>query len=299
MITAAYANNAQVLTGNCNCVGTLGAALGGGYGNLMGLYGFAVDNILSLKLVTPAGLFVTVTPENDDLWWALRGAGPNFGIVTSTVMRSYPLNANQNTAWLGPLTFTEDKIESLVQAINDLVLQPQMNIFMYYLTSGPPNYSPMVVATLFYYGNEGEGKAAFASIYAVGPSSDGTSVLPYNLWNEGANLFCTKRDRKPSYGAGFTRMVPSSWRAIWNEYMAFLKIPGTGNSIILLEAYSLFKARSFPDSSSSFPFRSTVNFNAVAIPWYADSSLDQKAEAFGSAVRDLWRLTAGLASNST
>lgn len=47
VITAAYANNAQVLTGNCNCVGTLGAALDGDYGNLMGLYGFAVNNILS------------------------------------------------------------------------------------------------------------------------------------------------------------------------------------------------------------------------------------------------------------
>lgn len=44
VIAAAYANNAQVQTGNCNCVGTLGAILGGGYGNLMGLYGFGVDN---------------------------------------------------------------------------------------------------------------------------------------------------------------------------------------------------------------------------------------------------------------
>lgn len=214
-------------------------------------------------------------------------------------MRSYPVNANQNTAWLGPLTFMEDKTESLVQAIDNLVLQPKMNIFMYYLTSGPPNYSPMVIATLFYYGSETEGKAAFESIYAVGPSSDETMVLQCNLWNEGIHSFCTKGDRKPSYGADFTRMVPSTWRAIWNEYGAFLKNPGTGNSIVLLEPYSLFKVRSIPDSSSSFPFRSTVNFNAVAIPWYADSGLDQKVEAFGSAVRDLWRSTDGLASNST
>ncbi|KAL9121092.1 MAG: hypothetical protein Q9187_002353 [Circinaria calcarea] len=298
VIAAAYANNAQVTTGNCNCVGTLGAILGGGYGNLMGLYGFGVDNLLSLRLVTPAGSFITVTPDDTDLWWALRGTGPNFGIVTSAVMKSYPIPANQSTAWLGGLTFTEDKLESLVQAINDLILQPKMNIFMYYLTSGAPNYTPTIVATVFYYGTEAEGKAAFASIYAIGPSTDGTGIVDYPHWNDGAAGFCIKGDRKPSYGAGFTKMVPATWRAVWNEFVAFTQNPGTGNSVVLMEAYSLFKARSVPDSSSSFPFRSAVNFNAVAIAWYADASLDQEAEAFGSAARDLWRSTDGLDSNS-
>ena len=299
VITAAYAHDAQVPTGNCNCVGTLGAILGGGYGNLMGLYGFGVDNLLSLNLVTPAGSFLTVTPNDVDLWWALRGAGPNFGIVTSAVLKSSPVPKGQDVAWLGPLTFTEDKIEPLVQAINDLVLQPKMNIFLYYITSGAPDYTPMVMPTLFYYGNETEGRAAFSSIFAVGPSSDGTSVLSYDHWNDGSALFCTKGDRKQGFGTALANMVPATWRAIWDEYVTFVKNPGAGDSVVILEAYSLLKARSLPDSSSSFPFRSTVNFNAVAIPWYPDSSLDQKAAAFGSKARDLWRSTDGLAQNST
>lgn len=299
VIAAAYGNDTQVPTGNCNCVGTLGAILGGGYGHLMGLYGFGVDNILSLNLVTPSGTAVTVTPADTDLWWALQGAGPNFGIVISVTMKAYPTPANQSFAWLGIMTFTEDKIESLVQAINDLILEPKMNIFMYYTTLGAPDYTPVVAALPFYYGSETAGKAAFASIYAVGPSSDGTAVTPYNEWNADGDSFCIKGGRKPSYGAGFANMVPATWRAIWNAYTAFLANPGTGNSTILVEAYSLFTARSRPDSSSSFPFRSTVNYNAVAIPFYADSSLDPVAEAFGSKVRDLWRSTDNLASNST
>ncbi len=52
VIAAAYAKNIQVTTGNCSCVGTLRAILGGGYGNLMGLHGFGVDNLISLQLVT-------------------------------------------------------------------------------------------------------------------------------------------------------------------------------------------------------------------------------------------------------
>ena len=298
-IAAAYANGVQVQTGNCNRVGTLGTILGGGYGNLLGLHGFGVDNLISLNVVTASGSMMTITPKDTELWWAFRGAGPNFGIVTSAVMKSFPVQDDQLKAWLGPLTFTEDKIEPLVQAIDNLVLEPEMNIFLYYLTSRAPDYTPMIVSTLFYYGNETAGKAAFASIYDVGPSSDGTVTLEYNHWNDGSAGSCVKGGRKPSYGAAFTHMVPSTWGAVWDEFVAFVKTPGTGDSQILLEAYSLFKARSLPDNSSSFPFRSTVNFNAVAIPWYSNSSLDRAAEAFGSKTRGLWRSANGLERNST
>lgn len=299
VIAAAYAQNVQVTTGNCNCVGTLGAILGGGYGNLMGLHGFGVDNLISLQLVTPSGAFVTVTQADSDLWWALRGAGPNFGIVTSAVIKSYPVTPAQNFAWQGPLTFTQDKIEALVQAIDDLVLQPSMVIFLYYLTTGAPSYTPIVVANLFYYGGEAAGRAAFAPIFAVGPSHDGTSVVRYDHWNDGGASFCIKGGRKPSYSAGFSKMVPATWRAVWDEFVSFVSDPSAGNSGVVLEAYSLIKARTLPDSSSSFPYRSTVNFNAIAIAWYTDPRLDQKAEAFGTAARDLWRSTDGLAANST
>lgn len=299
VIAAGYASNALIETGNCNCVGTLGAILGGGFGYLMGIYGFGVDNIISLNVVTAKGNSITVTPKDVDLFWALRGTGPNFGIVTSAVMRSYPVAPDKKTAWYGPLTFKPDKIEALVQAINDLVLEPKMNIFLYYVTTGPPKYSPLIVAAPWYYGTEAEGRAAFASILELGPATDGTSILPYNHWNDGGDTFCVKGGRKPSYSAGLKHMVPHTWRAVWDQYVAFLQNNGTGSTSILLEAYSLFKARSVPDSSSSYPFRSTVNFNAIVIPWYEDPSLDTKAEAFGSKVRDLWRSTDGLPHDST
>ena len=298
VIDAAYANDVHVLTGNCNCVGALGAALGGGYGYLMGLYGFGVDNILSMNAVLPNGEALTITPKEADLFWAFRGAGPNFGIVTSAVLKSYPILKAQNTAWLGGLFFTEDKIEALVEAIDKLTIGPKMNIFMYYITSGPPTFTPIVLATPFYFGTEAEGRKAFASIFAVGPFNDTTAETPYNQWSDGGDVFCLRGQRKPSYGAGFLRMVPSTWRAIWNEYLKFLENPGTGSSIILLEAYSLAKAQTFSQSSSAFANRD-IKFNAVAIAWYTDESLDPKAEAFGSKVRDLWRSTAQLPENRT
>ncbi|KAI4202120.1 MAG: hypothetical protein LQ350_002787 [Teloschistes chrysophthalmus] len=299
VIAQAYANDAQIITGNCNCVGNMGAALGGGYGNLMGLYGFSVDNIISLEVVLANGTAATVSAnQHPDLWWALRGAGHNFGIVTSAVMKSYPTPKPKNMAWTGGLFYTEDRIEGVVQAIQDLVLKEPMNVFLYYTTTGPPTFNATVLVTPFYFGTEAEGRKAFQSLLALKPYKDSTAHIPYNEWNTAANSFCIKGGRKPSYGAGFANMVPATWRAIWNAYVDFLKLPGTQFSSILTECYSLTYAQSIMKSSSSFANRD-VRFNGAAIPNYQDPNLDREAEAFGNKVRALWRSTDSFPTNRT
>ena len=266
----------------------------------MGLYGFGVDNLLSVTLVTASGVSVHVDPRNRALWWALRGAGPNFGIVTSATMKAYPTPKDENIAWLGALIYPPDKIEALVLAFDKLKLTPQMAAFMYYATTGPPDFTPTVIAFPFYVGSEQEGKAAFTSLYAVGPIADMTSVLPYNEWNVGSAPFCAKGDRKPSFGAGFSQMEPGTWRAIWNEYTAFLKKnPGSRSSYVLLEAYSLDKAKSLQGSSLPSALRSSIRFNGVVTAWYDDPALDAAAQAFGSRVRDLWRGIGNTRKNTT
>lgn len=298
LVDAAYGNDTQVVTGNCNCIGALGAVLGGGYGRLMGLYGFGVDNLLSLNLITSNGSSIKVTPDMSDLWWALRGAGPNFGIVTSATMKAYPTPKAQNGAWLGPLIFTEDKIEALVQAINDLNLEPRMAIFLYYAAS-PPTYTPTVIAIPFFLGNETGGIAAFSSILALGPVANQTGWTPYNLVNAGSESFCVKGGRKPSYTAGMRKLDPRTWRAIWNQYTTFLQqYPGTGNTTVLVECYSLDTADAYGDKSSSYAFRSSNKYNGVVNTVYYDRSLDGKAQAFGSSVRNLWWSTDNLTANS-
>ncbi|MCJ1250122.1 hypothetical protein MMC30_007348 [Trapelia coarctata] len=296
---ATYANNTRVNVGNCDCIGALGAILGGGYGRLVGLHGLGIDSLISVTLVLANGKSMKVTPEDEDLWWALRGAGPNFGIVTSATMKAYPIPRADNTAWTGPLIFTPDKLEVLVQAIDDLDLKPEMSLFLYYATTGPPAYEPAIILDPFYLGSEAAGRAAFASILAIGPAVDMTSVVSYDQWNAGGAPFCIKGGRKPSYSAGFKHMVPATWRNIWDRYVKFLENPGTGNSVVLLEAYSSYKMREVPDETAVFPLRRKVNFIAVALAWYEDPGLDGVATAFGEGVRELWRGTDGLESNLT
>ena len=296
VIDAASKNNALVQTGNCNCIGTLGAILGAGYGNLICLMGFGVDNILSLNAVMADGCLRVITPEDKDLFWAFRGAGPNFGIVTSAKMKSNPVSPSGQTAWIGQLIFTPDKLEKLVEAIDAITLKPEMGVFLVFLTSGEPDYTPMVSLIPFYYGTDKEGRAAFSNFLDIGPSNDTTTETQYPHWNDVTSLFCTKGGYKPPYTAGLTKMVPSTWKEAWEEYVSFVSLGGTGTSLVLLEAYSLEKARSFDQASSAYAWRNKVNYNAVAIPWYFDPVLDSDAIAWASRLRDIWRSTDGLDS---
>ena len=300
-VAAGAANNALIATGICNCIGILGAILGGGVGNLMGLHGLGVDNVLSMNVVTPAGKAITVTPQTDaQLWFALRGAGPNFGIVTSATLKSYPVATPSGlNAWLGALVFTSNQLEKLIQAIDQLVLQPPMAIELLFASSGNASAPPTIILSVFYYGTEAEGKAAYASIYAVGPVADETAITPYAKWNVGANAACTKGGRKPNFAAGLARMDAATWRAVYEQLGLLIKKPGAENSSVVMNAYPLAAAQNLTTDNAAYPFRKKLTYNAVFTPTYLDSAFDSTAEEFGFKARDMWRATSGLDGNQT
>jgi len=81
---AAGAHGLVAALGNCGAVGMAGLTLGGGYGPLNGLYGLAADNLLGAEVVLADGRHVTTGPDDQpELFWAIRGGGGNFGVVTS------------------------------------------------------------------------------------------------------------------------------------------------------------------------------------------------------------------------
>lgn len=257
----------------------------------MGEAGFSVDNIISLRVVLATGQIVTASATSyPDLFWALRGAGPNFGIVVSAVVKASPATAEDRTAWINNLFFSADKLPQLAQAVEDLKLTPQQRVYLVLTSSGAPLNEPSILVTGFLRkGTNESGRKAFAPIYALGPLSESSAVTTYDHWNDANIGFCTRGGRKPARSSTITGMSAQKWPEIWELYKGF-QAKGL-NSAVLVERYNLTKAISAPVGSAAMNEdlrRDEAFAQAIVIPWYDDASLDAEALTFASKVRSLW-----------
>ncbi|CAN9126979.1 unnamed protein product [Alternaria alternata] len=103
-----------VVGGRMAPVGVPGLVLGGGISFFSNKVGWACDNVAAYEVVTASGLVVTATPAAfPDLYWALRGGGGNFGIVTNFKLDAFPLGQ----MWGGQRIFTENNFNSVLDAL--------------------------------------------------------------------------------------------------------------------------------------------------------------------------------------
>ncbi|KAI8933444.1 hypothetical protein NX059_010058 [Plenodomus lindquistii] len=103
-----------VAGGRMGPVGVSGLLLGGGISFFANKLGCACDNVVSYEVVTASGVVVTASPNTwPDLYWALRGGGGNFGIITNFKLSAFPLGK----MWGGQRIFTRDKFVAVLDAI--------------------------------------------------------------------------------------------------------------------------------------------------------------------------------------
>lgn len=94
--------------------------MGGGHGWLQGHHGLVADQFVSMNIVLANGSLVTID-ETSDLWWAVKGAGHNFGIVTSLTSKVYDI---EHTDWaIETIFFSGDQVEAVYEAANEYILQ--------------------------------------------------------------------------------------------------------------------------------------------------------------------------------
>jgi FAD/FMN-containing dehydrogenase len=128
-----------VPTGFISSTGVGGLTLGGGIGYLTRAHGLTIDNLLSADVVLADGSVVTADAENNaDLFWALRGGGGNFGVVTSFEFRAHPVR----TVYAGPTFWPLEQTTEVMSAYREFILgaPEHVNGFFAFLTIPP---SPM------------------------------------------------------------------------------------------------------------------------------------------------------------
>jgi hypothetical protein len=122
--------------GIISTTGIAGLTLGGGTGYLTRRYGLTLDNLLEASLVLADGHFVTASAtENPDLFWAIRGGGGNFGIVTSFIFQGRPVAE----VFAGPMLWEMEHARELLQWYREITprLEEELSGFFAFLKVPP------------------------------------------------------------------------------------------------------------------------------------------------------------------
>ena len=133
---ATHAFGLATPSGIISTTGVGGLTLGGGIGHLTRKCGLSIDNLLSADVVLANGEFVKANAEqNPDLFWALRGGGGNFGVVTSFTFRLHPIH----TLYAGPMLYELSEAAEVMKWYRELIpnAPDDLNGFFAFLTVPP------------------------------------------------------------------------------------------------------------------------------------------------------------------
>jgi FAD/FMN-containing dehydrogenase len=136
---AAHAFGLAVPSGIISTTGVGGLTLGGGIGHLTRQCGLTIDNILEVDMVLANGRFITASAkENADLFWAIRGGGGNFGVVTSFLFKGNPVHTN----YAGPMFWELEESADVLRWYRKFITKApnELNGFFAFLVvpPGPP-----------------------------------------------------------------------------------------------------------------------------------------------------------------
>src|SRR3981081_1057733 len=116
---ATHAFGLAVPSGIISTTGVGGLTLGGGIGYLTRQYGLTIDNLLAADVVLADGRFVVASAdENSDLFWAIRGGGGNFGVVTSFLFQAHPVH----TVCAGPMLWELDEAADMMKWYREFIV---------------------------------------------------------------------------------------------------------------------------------------------------------------------------------
>jgi FAD/FMN-containing dehydrogenase len=136
---ATHAFGLATPSGIISTTGVGGLTLGGGVGHLTRRCGLAIDNLLEADMVLADGSFVTASEkDNPDLFWAIRGGGGNFGVITSFLFRLNPIDM----VYGGPMLWHLDKAEEVLRWYRDFIPAQADDVNGWFAFVGIPPVAP-------------------------------------------------------------------------------------------------------------------------------------------------------------
>ncbi|RWA14898.1 hypothetical protein EKO27_g140 [Xylaria grammica] len=292
----------QIPSGACNATGYIGSGLGAGIGFLQGTFGLVIDSLVSAKLITARGDLIEVSEgSHSDLFWAIRGAGTNFGIITSAVIKlSQPVNdgnvfyadliysASQKSDYFNALQTFNDNMPSQLGLATTLFWNPTTN-------------ETGILATLIYAGTETEARRDFAPFFNLNPivfaaktisSIEIPTVTLMGITEASCN---TTGSLQSIHTVTVRRLASETFSSVFDKFDAFVKqYPDSRASALIFETFSNNAVLSVPSDKTAYPWRDAKGYFMLQLRWTGlDNPFGDTANAFAKELRADFVATSG------
>jgi hypothetical protein len=238
-----------------------GATVGGGVARLQGLHGLIADTVVSYKVVTASGdILVASDSQNADLFWAMRGAGQNFGIVLETTYKIFKAT-NGGKALNVDLILPASANATHWKLIKELSINMPAELSMFTGIQYSDKYGGLsILFNAVYYGSEKKGRKLLAPIIANSPLVTdiryikAIDVIPTSLFGRFNDPMCKKGNHVSTYTVGLKQIDLPTFNTLFEDMAAFWKkYPQTTGSTIYYETLPVQAVKAVPVGSSSYP----------------------------------------------
>jgi FAD/FMN-containing dehydrogenase len=246
--------------------GVCGLTMGGGIGHLTAQHGLSCDNLIGGELVTPDGSVVQAGPENQELLWALRGGGGNFGVATRLDFRLHSLDGVVG----GMLTYSGNDIREAFRRFRDVATDAGRDLSCQAGLSLDESLAPVLWVAPCYTGSNGDPEALRALRSAPGLVEDAVRA---HTFADQQRLFDSPFGESRHYWKGhFVRELPDE---LIDELLSRLQALGRPPGGVLFE--SLHGAPKDTDGSSGVVGFRRAAFNVSVMATWQDATHDEES----------------------
>ena len=275
--------------------GVAGLTLGGGFGWLSRKYGLTIDNLLSADVVTADGQLLHASDkENPDLFWAIRGGGGNFGVVTSFEFQLHPVGPQVLS---GLIIHPFSNAKELIEGYRRFVAKaPEELTCWVVMRKAPPlpflpaevHGTEVLVFALCYCGDPEQGKKAVAPLQALGkPIADVVGLNPYVGWQTAFDPLLSPGVRNYWKSHDFVELKDEAIQAMLD---AVRRLPSPDCEIFI--GHLAGAVNQVPAKATAYPHRDVVFVMNVHTRWN-DPAQDKACIAWA---RELFDKTASFAT---
>lgn len=286
-------------TGSCSCVGLVGGSLGGGVGRLSGLHGLVLDSLLSVRLMLPNTTIVEVSKtQHADLFWGLRGAGFNFGVVLNATYKVYdqvPGGKHLNADFKFPTSITDSFYKQLSDHAK--TMPKELSILSLFNFDTTLNQT-IITVNAVYAGPEAAGRKAVQFLVDQKPLQQNISVVPWNKLIQTAGFgftgpeICERGNRRSQWAIGVNVLDAPTYSTVLSLYNEMIqKYPAAKDSSVDVQILPTQGILAVPNNETSYPWRSFIAHVLLEFR-YTDDSLDDAINQYARRIRDVVAKTA-------